>query len=104
VPIEKLPETLVQQSLARLNEGNNAPWKITNNKLQKTFVFRNFIEAFGFMSMVALEAEKINHHPEWSNVYKTVMVELTTHEFNGITQLDFDLAQRMESLTSGTPG
>ena len=67
--------------------------------ITKTYTFRNFIEAFGFMTRAALWAEKWNHHPEWSNVYKTVTVTLTTHDANGLTDLDVKLALKLDSLT-----
>lgn len=73
-------------------------WKILNGKLHKTFVFANFVEAFAFMTKVALWAEKLDHHPEWSNVYKTVTVDLTTHDAKGITELDIKLAKEMDLL------
>jgi 4a-hydroxytetrahydrobiopterin dehydratase len=66
--------------------------------LVKTFVFRNFIEAFGFMTRAALWAEKWDHHPEWSNVYKTVHVTLITHDVDGLTDRDIKLATKMDSL------
>ncbi len=68
--------------------------------ITKVFTFRNFIEAFGFMTRAALWAEKWNHHPEWSNVYKTVNVTLTTHDANGLTELDVKLATKMDSLAT----
>jgi 4a-hydroxytetrahydrobiopterin dehydratase len=64
----------------------------------KTYVFANFIEAFGFMTRAALWAEKWNHHPEWSNVYKRVTVTLTTHDAGGLSELDVKLANRMDLL------
>ena len=67
-------------------------WDLKDGKLQKSFKFSNFIEAFGFMTRIALEAEKINHHPEWSNVYNTVTVRLSTHDAGGITDYDIKLA------------
>lgn len=67
-------------------------WELKDGKLQKSFKFSNFIEAFGFMTRIALEAEKINHHPEWSNVYNTVSVKLSTHDAGGITDYDVKLA------------
>lgn len=73
-------------------------WSIRNDKLYKKFIFKNFIDAFGFMSKVAISAEKQNHHPEWSNVYKIVEVSLTTHEVAGITDRDFKLAMLMNEL------
>jgi len=64
----------------------------------KAFVFQNFVEAFGFMSKVALVAERMDHHPEWSNVYKTVTVLLTTHDAGGLTMKDIELARAMETF------
>ncbi len=64
----------------------------------KTFVFKDFNEAFGFMSRVALVAEKRDHHPEWRNVYKTVDVVLSTHDADGVTALDIDLAKAMNAI------
>lgn len=66
--------------------------------IQKTFKFRDFSEAFGFMSRVALAAERLDHHPEWRNVWNSVEVVLTTHDAGGITQLDIDLARRMDEI------
>ena len=65
--------------------------------IQRKFVFKDFNQAFGFMSRVALFAEKIDHHPEWSNVYKTVDVLLTTHDAGGITELDIRMATKMDA-------
>ncbi len=62
----------------------------------KSFVFADFVQAFGFMTKVALVAERIDHHPEWSNVYKTVNVLLTTHDAGGLTMKDIELARAME--------
>lgn len=73
-------------------------WSFTNEKLRREFKFANFIEAFGFMTSAAIEAEKMNHHPEWFNVYSKVVVELTTHDAGGITELDFELARKMNEL------
>ena len=64
--------------------------------ISKTFVFTNFVEAFGWMTRVALQAEKLNHHPEWSNVYKTVNVTLATHDVGGLSELDIKLAKLMD--------
>ena len=63
----------------------------------KTFVFANFVEAFGFMTQSALVAERMDHHPEWSNVYKTVSVLLTTHDAGGLTSKDVELARIMDA-------
>lgn len=75
-------------------------WALDSGRdaITKTYHFRNFIEAFGFMTRSALWAEKWNHHPEWSNVYKTVTVTLITHDVNGLTELDIKLATKMDTL------
>lgn len=68
--------------------------------IEKTFTFKDFSEAFGFMARAALVAEKMDHHPEWSNVYKTVDVTLSTHDAGGVTELDMKLAEAMDKLAS----
>ena len=74
-------------------------WKEENNQLTQTFKFENFVEAFGFMSKVALVAEKMSHHPEWKNVYNKVEITLTTHdEGNTITEKDRKLAKAIDAL------
>jgi len=73
-------------------------WTVVDGKLHREFVFKDFVQAFGFMTQVALLAERADHHPEWFNVYKTVIVDLTTHEADGITQRDFDLARGMDRI------
>jgi 4a-hydroxytetrahydrobiopterin dehydratase len=75
-------------------------WTAADGMLKRTFTFRNFREAFGFMTEVALVAENSNHHPEWGNVYNRITVQLTTHDAGGITQKDFDLAHQMDSIAS----
>ena len=78
-------------------------WTIQDGRdaIHKTFVFSNFIEAFGFMTRAAFWAEKWNHHPEWSNVYKTVEVTLTTHDVDGLSALDAKLGAKMDKLAGG---
>ncbi|MDB4447614.1 4a-hydroxytetrahydrobiopterin dehydratase [Roseivirga sp.] len=74
-------------------------WKEADNKLKRTFEFKNFIEAFSFMTRVAIVAEKMNHHPNWSNVYNTVTIELTTHDAgNVVTDNDRKLAEIIDSV------
>lgn len=74
-------------------------WKEADNKLIRTFEFKDFIEAFGFMTRVAIAAEKVSHHPNWSNVYNTVTIELTTHDAgNVVTDNDRKLAKIIDSL------
>ena len=74
-------------------------WKEEHNTLTRTFKFKNFIKAFSFMTEVAIEAEKLNHHPNWSNVYNEVIITLSTHDAgNIITNKDRELAKAIDSL------
>jgi 4a-hydroxytetrahydrobiopterin dehydratase len=73
-------------------------WKLKNNKLHREFQFKTFVEAFGFMSSVALVAESLGHHPEWFNVYNRVTIDLTTHDVGGISTLDVELARKINEL------
>jgi 4a-hydroxytetrahydrobiopterin dehydratase len=77
-------------------------WAMTPGReaIRRVFVFRNFNEAFGFMTRAALVAEKLDHHPEWSNVYKTVEVTLATHDADGLTELDLKLARSMDKIAA----
>lgn len=74
-------------------------WSIKDSKLHRQFQFASFVEAFGFMSSVALLAEAAGHHPEWSNVYNRVTIDLTTHDAGGITSKDIELARKVDELT-----
>jgi 4a-hydroxytetrahydrobiopterin dehydratase len=94
--INKLPAAEIHHKLAAL-----PGWSLNSDKLYRRFVFVDFVDAFGFMSRVALLAEAVNHHPEWSNVYNRVEIHLTTHDAGGITERDFDLAQRISRLLAG---
>ena len=73
-------------------------WSVVNEKLHKEFLFDNFNQAFGFMTRAAMEIEKMNHHPEWFNVYNKITIELTTHDAGGITKNDVNLAKILNSL------
>ena len=73
-------------------------WKVVDDKLHRVFEFKDFVGAFGFMSSLALVAEASNHHPDWSNVYNRVVIDLNTHDAGAITQLDFDLAAAADAL------
>lgn len=73
-------------------------WTVANNKIHKEFEFIDFNQAFGFMTRAAMYIEKMNHHPEWFNVYNKIIVDLTTHEAGGITQNDISLAKILNSL------
>ncbi len=93
---ERLNADEIQSSLGEIDG-----WSLADGReaIQKTFTFKNFIQAFGFMSQSALIAEKIDHHPEWFNVYKTVDVTLATHDVDGLTMLDFKLAKAMDKFS-----
>jgi 4a-hydroxytetrahydrobiopterin dehydratase len=92
---KRLSPDAIRAALAEL-EG----WELADDGLsiRRVFTFRNFSEAFGFMSRVALAAEKMDHHPDWSNVYRTVDVTLNTHDAGGLTELDFKLAKKMNAV------
>jgi 4a-hydroxytetrahydrobiopterin dehydratase len=94
---QKLAGDARKAALAKL-----AGWSEVKDRdaISKTFVFRDFNEAFGFMTRAALVAEKLDHHPEWFNVYKTVTVTLSTHDAGGLTELDIKLAETMDRLAS----
>ena len=90
--MKKLSKTEVTNKLKKLSG-----WKLMKgrNAITKTFKFKNFTEAFGWMTTMALYAEKKDHHPEWFNVYSTVEVTLSTHDAGGVTNLDLDMAREM---------
>jgi 4a-hydroxytetrahydrobiopterin dehydratase len=90
---DRLTDSDVEAAIADLDG-----WKLDNGKLDRNFRFANFTQAFSFMTGVAIEAEKMNHHPEWSNVYNKVSVQLVTHDAGGITRLDIELARKMNAL------
>ena len=84
------------------SEVNKMPgWKVVNGKLSKSFEFKDFIEAFSFMTRVAMHAEKMNHHPEWFNVYNKVNIDLITHDLNGISNYDMKLANAINKIQAG---
>ena len=90
---KKLSESEIQQQVKDLDG-----WQVINGKVNKTFEFNDFVQAFGFMTRVAMEAEKMNHHPEWFNVYNHVKIELVTHDVNGISNYDIKLAKIIDNL------
>ena len=89
----KLTEEQIRVELQELHG-----WSMVNGKLHKDFVFDDFIEAFGFMCKAAIHIEKMNHHPEWFNVYNKISVDLVTHDAGGITRNDVSLAKTLNSL------
>jgi 4a-hydroxytetrahydrobiopterin dehydratase len=93
---ERLTGEARRQALAKLSGWTETPGR---DAIARTFVFKNFSEAFGFMARVALVAEQHDHHPEWRNVYKTVEVVLSTHDAGGLTQKDVTLAEAMNAIS-----
>jgi 4a-hydroxytetrahydrobiopterin dehydratase len=92
---QKLDDSAIRDALTRL-----PGWSYANGKLHRELRFRDFVEAFGFLSSVALVAERMNHHPEWTNVYARVSIDLVTHDAGGVTELDLELARRISELAS----
>ena len=90
---EKLSSDEIQTELKKV-----AGWVIQDEKLHKEFQFSSFIEAFGFMTQLALVAESMNHHPEWFNVYNRVVIDLMPHDARGVSNLDFELASKANNL------
>jgi 4a-hydroxytetrahydrobiopterin dehydratase len=91
----KLNEQELSTSLKQLSG-----WEVRNDKLHREFKFADFAHAIGFMTTAAVLIEKMNHHPEWFNVYNRVSVDLTTHDASGITQRDVELARLLDSIYS----
>ncbi len=96
--LPKLTADARKQALAKLTGWSEVQGR---DAITKTYVFKDFNAAFGFMTRAALVAEKLDHHPEWFNVYKTVEVTLSTHDAGGLTELDVTLAQAMNALAGG---
>ena len=96
--VEQLSQVQIENSLNTLNSPIQEPWVIKEGKLYKEYILKDFIAAFGFMTQVAILAEKANHHPEWFNVFKKVQISLTTHEVGGLSSKDFDLAGQINKL------
>lgn len=80
----------------KMSDSNLEGWNFKENGIEKHFEFKNFIQAFAFMTAGAIWAEKHNHHPEWSNVYNKVEIRLSTHDSGGLTDKDFDLAKKLD--------
>ena len=95
---QKLNPDVRKSALARLSGWSEVAGR---DAIVKKFVFKDFNQAFGFMTRAALVAEKMDHHPEWFNVYKTVEVTLATHDAGGVTELDVTLAEAMDRLAKG---
>ena len=90
--------SLIEQNQLDSFLEKNPSWIIANKKIKREFKFDNFIDAFGFMTKVALLSEKIDHHPDWQNIYNKVKINLTTHDKGGITTNDIKLAEAIDKL------
>lgn len=93
MPLAKLNDSEVNAAMARV-----PAWQLRDGQLYRSCRFANFIDAFGFMTQVALLAEKNNHHPDWRNVYNQVEIWLQTHDVGGLSERDFQLAERIDHL------
>ena len=90
--------TIIDKNQLIIFQAKNPSWTVYNKTIKKEFKFTNFIEAFGFMSKVALLSEKMDHHPDWHNTYNKVIIKLTTHDKGGITNNDIQLAESIDKL------
>ena len=95
---KKLMVSLIEQKQLDSFIEKNPSWMIDNKSIKKEFTFDHFIDAFGFMSKVAILSEKMDHHPNWQNVYNKVKINLTTHDKGGITTNDIKLAESIDTL------
>ncbi|HAQ21418.1 MAG TPA: 4a-hydroxytetrahydrobiopterin dehydratase [Prolixibacteraceae bacterium] len=91
-------KALTKQEIVPFLQENLKDWTLEKNVITRDFKFKTFVEAFSFMTAIALEAEKLDHHPDWSNSYNKVSITLTNHQAKGITQLDFDLAATIDRI------
>lgn len=91
-------KTLTEDEVTNYLSIHLKQWNLVESAIRREFKFKTFVEAFSFMTAIALEAEKMDHHPDWSNSYNKVMIALATHSANGITQNDFDLANKIDAL------
>ncbi|HKG69882.1 MAG TPA: 4a-hydroxytetrahydrobiopterin dehydratase [Segetibacter sp.] len=93
---------MTKLSLEEINAGLNKlnSWSYKDDYIDKNFVFEDFNEAFGFMSRIALLSEKLQHHPDWSNIYNKVNIRLSTHDAGGITELDITMAAKIDAYVS----
>ena len=93
--MEQLKNKEIEEKLNKING-----WELIDNAIEKTFLFKDFKEAMSVMQHIAFEAEELNHHPEWFNVYNKLNIRLTTHDAQGITDKDFILADKIDSIVS----
>ncbi|MCC6350022.1 MAG: 4a-hydroxytetrahydrobiopterin dehydratase [Candidatus Eisenbacteria bacterium] len=98
MPVPKLTPEQIEQELAGLPQ-----WRFEAGRIEREYRFRDFVEAFAFMTAAALRIQEMDHHPEWSNVYGTVRVGLVTHDAGGVSARDIELARKLEALASRWP-
>lgn len=92
--MKKLNNNEISDQFGRINKG----WILKDKFIERELIFDDFISAFSFMTAIALEAEKANHHPNWENVYNKVKISLSTHDVDGLTKRDFDLADKIDQI------
>jgi len=95
----RLSEEEIKLALSRLG-----PWQVVGGKLHREYRFKDFADAWGFMSSAALLVHQMDHHPEWSNVYHSVRIDLVTHDVGGISRRDVELAEKLEALAARRMG
>ncbi len=93
MPRSRLSQQEIEEAIATLKG-----WSLVDGKLHRELEFKDFIEAFGFMTRAAIVAQAMDHHPEWSNVYNKVRIDLHTHDADGVTKFDIELAKKLEAL------
>ena len=91
--VTKLTSDEIEANLKSLSH-----WEVKDEKLHRELKFKDFVQAWGFMTQAAMLAEQMDHHPEWQNVWNKVIIDLTTHSAKGISRLDFELAQKMNTI------
>jgi len=96
-------KALMEQEVKEFLTDHLKDWTFEKNTIKRDFKFKTFTEAFSFMTAIALEAEKLDHHPDWCNSYNKVSIALTNHEAKGVTQLDFVLANKIDRLFKNYP-
>jgi 4a-hydroxytetrahydrobiopterin dehydratase len=94
--VERLDDAAVRERMTQLDG-----WELTGGQLHRQLEFEDFVQAFGFMTSVALAAERMNHHPDWSNVYNRIDIRLSSHDVGGISERDFRLARVIDALFAG---
>lgn len=97
----RLDKEAIELQMLDLNTAADTEWQLKDKNISVTYSFEDFVQAFAFMSAVALLAEKKNHHPDWSNAYNKVSIQLTSHDLGGLSDYDFQLAKEIQKVARG---